>query len=333
MAILRRREAQQPEQVDPARIAAVAAAVQDQAAADLGHRPALAEPAEPVLGGYCFQVRLAVDSGPWAGTLVVRDANGDTGAVAHETTWMATLAAAGFPVPAPLGSADSPLIFRQPSGATLAEKMVSDMTGIPALMTSFANVHVRLHGMPTAGLPDGAADPLDVLTEATADPQVTPSVAQELNWLRQNRPAAKAPVPCHGLLSPVNVWLDGDQPSVVGWVNARLADPEFDVAFTVTAFWAAAIYLSNAVYRKAMKTARDRLVDSYLDAYRANTPRSLDEDALRFWQVHHLTGLAADCTRRELDLVDGPLDTATAIAKPKNHRDEIKDRIRGLVRG
>jgi hypothetical protein len=99
----------------------------------------------------------------------------------------------------------------------------------------------------------------------------------------------------------------------------------------MTGFWAAAIYLDNAVYRKAMKTARDPLVSSYLDAYRAASPRPLDDGALRYWQVHHLTPLAADCTRRELDLITGPDDTAIPIAKPKNHRDEIKERIRQLI--
>jgi aminoglycoside phosphotransferase (APT) family kinase protein len=334
MAILRRREPQQVETVDPARISAVTAAVQEQATTALGYRPALAEPTQAVLGGYCFSVKLKVDDGPWSGPLVARDADGDDAAVAHEARWMATLAAAGFPVPAPLAAGPGvPLVFHQPDGVTLAEKMVTDMTGIPALMTTFARLHTRLHGMPLSGLPDAAADPLDVLTAATDDPQVAPSVADELRWLRQARPPTKDPVPCHGLLSPVNVWLDGDRASAVGWAQARLADPEYDVAYTATGFWAAAIYLENPIYRKGMKTARGPLVSAYLDAYREASPRGLDEAALRYWQVHHLTALAADCTRRELDLITGPTDTAIAIAKPKNHRDEIKGRIRELTQG
>jgi hypothetical protein len=334
MAILRRRDPQQEWTVDPGRTAAVAAAVQDRAAASLGHRPELAAPAEPVLGGYAFQVRLAVADGPWSGTLVARDADGDAAAVAHETAWMTALSGAGFPAPAPLTDRQDPiLVFRQPAGVTLAEKMVGDMTGIPALMTSFAALHIRLHTSSAAGLPDAAADPLDDLTAATDDPQVAPTVADQLGWLRQARPAPKDPVPCHGQLSPVNVWLDGDRASAVGWARARLADPEYDVAYTATGFWVAAIYLDNGIYRKAMKMARDRLVDAYLNAYRQASPRALDEGALRYWQVHHLTGLAADCTRRELDLITGPDDTAIAIAKPKNHRDEIKDRIRDLSQG
>jgi aminoglycoside phosphotransferase (APT) family kinase protein len=334
MAILRRREPQQQWTVDPARTAAVTAAVQDQAAARLGSRPALASPTEPVLGGYAFQVRLAVNDGPWSGILVARDAEGDDAAVEHEYRWMATLAAAGFPVPAPLAAGPGmPLVFRQPTGVTLAEKMVTDMAGIPALMTAFAGLHTRLHGMAPTGLRDAPADPLDELAEATSDAQVAPSVADELRWLRQSRPPTKDPVPCHGQLSPVNVWLDGDRASAVGWAKARLADPEYDVAYTVTGFWAAAIYLDNSVYRKGMKMARDPLVNSYLDAYRSASPRGLDDNALRYWQVHHLTALVADCTRRELDLITGPADTAAAIAKPKNHRDEIKGRIRELAGG
>jgi aminoglycoside phosphotransferase (APT) family kinase protein len=332
MAFRRRREPKAQWTVDPEDTARVVAAVQELATAALGTRPALAEPAEAVLGGYAYQVKLKVDSGPWSGNLVAREADGDTAAVAHEASWMAAMANAGFPVPAPL-TGPPVLVFQQPSGVTVAEKMVTDMQGIPALMKRFAALHVRLHGMPAAGLPDAAADPAEELAEATGDPQVAPTVADEVGWLRQSRPPTKDPVPCHGLLSPVNVWIDDEDTSIVGWGKARLADPEYDVAFTVTVFWASAMYLDNAIFRRGMKMARDPLVNAYLEAYREATSRPLDEFALRYWQVHHLTALAADCTRRELDLITGPDDTAVAIAKPKDHRNEIKGRIRDLING
>jgi aminoglycoside phosphotransferase (APT) family kinase protein len=264
---------------------------------------------------------------------VARDADGDTAAVAHEAAWMSAVSRAGFPAPTPL-TGPPVLVFRQPDGVTVAEKMVTDMTGIPALMKRFAGLHVRLHGLPTAGMPDAPADAADELAESTGDPQVAPTVADEVGWLRQSRPPTKDPVPCHSQLSPVNVWLDGDDDaSAVGWGKARLADPEYDVAFTITGFWAAAIYLDNAIWRRGMKMARDPLVNAYVEAYREASPRPLDEFALRYWQVHHLTALAADCTRRELDLITGPDDTAIAIAKPKDHRNEIKGRIRELING
>jgi aminoglycoside phosphotransferase (APT) family kinase protein len=332
MAFRRRREPNAQLTVDPEDTARVVAAVQELATTALGTRPALAAPAEAVLGGYAYTVKLKVDSGPWSGTLVARDADGDTAAVAHEANWMAAMARAGFPVPPPL-TGPPVLIFQQPAGVTVAEKMVTDLQGIPALMQRFAALHVQLHRMPAPGLPDAPTDPADELAEATSDPQVAPTVAEEVAWLRQSRPPVKDPVPCHGVLSPVNVWFDGDRSSVVGWGKARLADPEFDVANTITGFWAGFIYLDNAIYRRGMKMARDPLVNAYLEAYRQTSPRPLDDFALRYWQVHALTTLAADCTRRELDLITGPDDTAIAIAKPKDHRNEIKGRIRDLIKG
>jgi hypothetical protein len=332
MAFRRRREPKAEWTVDPEDTARVVGAVLDRAAEALGTRPALAQPTEPVLGGYAYDVRLEVDDGPWSGNLVARDADGDTATVAHEATWMGALGLAGFPVPAPLAGPPV-LVYRQPAGATLAERMVSDMTAIPGLTRRFARLHARLHGLPTAGLPDAPSDPAEDLHEETGVPQVAPTVADEVAWLRRSRPPMADPVPCHGQLSPVNVWVDGDDTSAVGWHRARLADPEYDVAFTVSGFWAAAIYLDNAIWRRGMKMARDSLVDAYLAAYREASPRPLDGFALRYWQVHHLTGLAAACTRRELDLITGPDDTAVAIAKPADHRDEIKGRIRDLMKG
>src|SRR5690606_13199315 len=151
-------------------------------------------------------------------------------------------------------------------------------------------------------------DPAEELAERAGDPQVSPSDAEEVSWLQLMHSPTKDPVPCHGQMSSVNVWLDGDAAYVVGWAKGRLADPEYDLAYTKEDIRAAALYLDNAIYRRGMKMARDPLIESYLEAYKEASSRPLDDAALRYWQVHHLTAVAADCTRRELDLITGPDD-------------------------
>jgi hypothetical protein len=326
-------------QVDAADLAAVGAAVQDLAEAALGTRPPIAQAPEALLVGFgvgAFGMRLAVDEGPWSGPLVARDAPEAT--LTHEAAWLRAMQAAGFPVPALVS--DPPgdvLVFRQPEGDNLAGRMVTDMPAIPAMMATFGAQHAQLHALPTTGLVDDGTDPLDVIRSQTDDPQVQAAVRDEIGWLARRRPPTKLPVPCNGELNPVHVYPGTGKADasgvIVSWAGARLADAEFDVAATITAFWSAAHYLDNVIYRKAMKMAREPLIDAYLNAYRAAASRELDAQVLRYWQVHHLTGLLADTARKEAGAIQHPWDVAGSVVDPSETAEEIRTRIREMAAG
>jgi aminoglycoside phosphotransferase (APT) family kinase protein len=51
-------------------------------------------------------------------------------------------------------------------------------------------------------------------------------------WLAGHRPAAAAPVVCHGDLHPFNLLLSGDRWTLLDWTAAVIAEPAYDLAFT-----------------------------------------------------------------------------------------------------
>jgi hypothetical protein len=336
MAILRRRGQQEKAQaeqleIDPKDLETVAEAVRDAAEGALGTRPAVKEGPAPILAGCgpdAFWLELATDDPGWSGGLIVRDADDDV--LQHEARWLRAAPAMGFPAPALVADPSDVLIFRQPPGVNLTQRMLTDMPGIPKLVAGFGRLHARLHALSADGVPAGGPDPLTELDQRTSHPDVRTELTTELDWLRRH------PVPCHSEFNPVHVYMDGDDASAgvpVNWTRARVADAEYDVAATVTAFWSVPIYLDNAVYRRAMKMARDPLVTAYLEAYNAAAPRPLDDATLRYWQAYHLTGLVSDAARRLHDDLRGPWDTARGVINPKSTMDDLRSRIRSMVAG
>jgi hypothetical protein len=345
MAILRRRDRQAGDtgwaaaDLDQLDLDAVRDAVLDTAGAELGTRPTAAEGPEPLLAGYgpdAYRMRLATGDAAWSGPLIVRE--GEDEDLAREAAWLRAAAAGGFPAPSVVTGPSSPVLaFRQPAGATLTERMLIDMPAIPKLLAGFGELHARLHRLPTGSLPAPAAgsDPVDTLEAGATSEAVRGEISNELGWLRRRRPATTAPVACHGLFNPIHVYLEGGDFSSavpVNWTQARVIEREFDVAATVTAFWSAPLYVENAMYRKGMQMARQPLIDAYQEAYGASAP-GLDDAALRYWQVLHLTQLLADAARRRHGELGGPWDTARGVVDPTSAMDEIRTRIRNVAAG
>src|SRR5258708_11923052 len=73
---------------------------------------------------------------------------------------------------------------------------------------------------------------LDRLT-ATAAELDRADLTQAAAWLAGHRPAAAAPVVCHGDLHPFNLLVsDNDHWTLLDWTTAVIADPAHDLAFT-----------------------------------------------------------------------------------------------------
>lgn len=341
MAVLRRRGRRQEQQNehDPAAgldLEAVAEAVRTAAEPALGSRPELAHGPEPILGygPDIYRVRLAADDPAWAGTLLARASDADV--LAREAGFVEALHAAGFPAPelvAAPGADGDVLVFRQPPGDSLANAMVANITSVPQFLADFGRLHARLHGLPTDGVKPDGPDPLDEL-DATAEPEaVRQAVEAELAWLRAHRPADGPQVLCHAELSPAYVYLEGADTATavpVNWTRARVGDPAYDVAGTVTAFWSVPIYVDNALQRKALKMARDSLVSAYLTAYREAAPHPLDDGRLDYWQAFHLGWLLTHVARR-LHGVNGPWEAGTIVAQPEPTLDDLRARFHELA--
>lgn len=253
-------------------------------------------PPEPLLAGAgpdAYTFTLATDDPYWSGVLVARAA--PFAVLRRELLWLRAAAERDFAVPRLLTDRpeDGVLVFRPPGGENLTGRMTSDLVGLPDHLASFGRLHARLHNLSTDGLSDDAGPP------AVPD---DPAVAEEVAWLDDNRPPGAPPVLCHGNLHPVQVYVRGDDepgPTVVAdWTQARLAEPEFDVAATLVAFWTAPLYVPNRTHRALVKLARDSLASAYLAAYTKSATRSLDDDRVRYWQTFHLCTLAASLSRR-----------------------------------
>ena len=347
MAVLRRRgrRHEQEHEHDPAAgldLDAVAEAVRTAAEPALGRRPELTHGPEPILGygPDIYRVRLATEDPSWAGTLLARTSGAPV--LQREASFVAALRDAGFPAPELVatptteGEGDGDvLVFRQPPGDSLANVMVANVTSVPQFLAAFGKLHAELHGLPTAGVDGGpaVADPLDEL-DARAEPEpVRQAVETELAWLRAHRPPDGPHVLCHTELSPAYVYLEGTDTATavpVNWTRARLADPAYDVAGTVTAFWSVPIYVDNALQRKALKMARDSLVSAYQNAYEESAPQPLDAGRLDYWQAFHLAWLATEVARR-LHGVNGPWEAGTIVAQPESAFDELRTRFHDLA--
>ena len=331
---------------DPAAEAeAAAATVCDLADAALGRRPDVASGPEPVIGWgkHAYRLRLACDDAGWGAPLVVRTAG--TAAAAVESGWLGVLDGAGYPAPGRVAQdpATGTLVFREPEGTPLAERMLAEMLALPRLLGGFGRLHARLHALALPAGPVASNDELgdvDALVALSGGGPVGDALGAELAWLDTHRPAAGPPVVCHGELNPVQVYSHGaagddgeaDPLSVpVNWTSAGTADAELDVAATLTGFWSGALYIDNAVQRRLYRMARDPLASGYLTGYRAAAPRPLDDGRLRYWQAFHLCRLAAGVVRCASDGPADAWDPAAAVVQPRAAVTEVRKRIAELA--
>ncbi|HEX5947848.1 MAG TPA: phosphotransferase [Acidimicrobiales bacterium] len=316
-------------------IVRVAEAARAPAQVALGHMPDLAEPPEPVLAGCgpeAYRVRVATDDPLWSRPLIARTSPAPV--LAREAAWIHTVRTAGFPAPDVVADdGGGVLVFREPAGTNLAERMITDMASLPRLLADFGRLHAALHALPAAGpaeehpAPDlsalggratiGAADAAARTASGDAD------IVRQIAWLVAHAPPPGEPAVCHGDLNPAHVYLDGADAVAVNWTEAGLADPEYDVAATLVGFWTAALYVDSVVQRRVLKMVRDSLAGAYLAAYRDAAVRQLDDTRLRYHQAFHLCRIGAGIVRSRTHGPDGPWDTAAHIAQPAAALDEL----------
>jgi hypothetical protein len=331
----------------------VARAVVTAAGAALGHTVDLVAPPEPIFAGHgpgAHRVRLDCRHGAWSGPLVARTAA--RAVLRREAGWLVAVRSLGFPAPDLLadGSAGV-LVVREPPGASLAERMISDMAALPRLLAGFGRLHAALHALPApdldvhddGGWRDGGCGALgdlgtfdDVVVRGRQSPDgAFGRVTAQVAWLTEHRPPPDRPVVCHGELNPVHVVIDGDDDGSaavpVNWTGAGLGDAEHDVAATLVGFWSTPLYVDNAVQRRVLKMVRDSLASAYLAAYRGVADRPLDDVRLDYWQAYHLCRVAAGIARCADRGPAGLWDAAAHVAQPASALDEIGRRFSELA--
>ncbi|MFN3217801.1 MAG: phosphotransferase family protein [Acidimicrobiales bacterium] len=102
-----------------------------------------------------------------------------------------------------------------------------------------------------------------------------PELTFVIGWLRDHAPANEATVLVHGDFKPGNVLLDGDRvTAVLDWETAHLGDPHEDLGW-VTNPLRAREHRIPGVWEPA----------HLLERWSATTGRTVDPEALRWWQV------------------------------------------------
>ena len=264
-------------------------------------------------GPWAFGVELAPGapgSAAWAGPLTVRLAD-DRAEIEREAAALATSSSHGLRAPAVLGGIELDagrlwaLVATRPTDPSLPEVIGRNLNDSDALLVGFAEHHADLHDR-TAGAPPAWVPVVDAAAEierldVTRDPQ-------SLAWLRAHVPAPAGgdggadAVLCHGGYQPLCVHSPGPDAwdahggpgrrlTVTNWCGAVVAEREYDVAFTLVAFWSAPFFAPSRAERTAVKMIRNTLANTYRQAYLRRYP--LDPERLAFWQAFHaLRGVA-----------------------------------------
>jgi aminoglycoside phosphotransferase (APT) family kinase protein len=237
---------------------------------------------------------------PWQGPLVARvQPDADRYEVAEAEVqvqrWCRTV---GYPAPDVLAlyepgrltDASVQVMVRVP-GVPMLEAMVPTIWRAPSLVARLADLHVRLHGLPTDSwpLPDVSLArrrlrPVRSWVDQLHDTQLGDALSRvdELLPYLEDHEAA----PCHGDFHPLNVLVDGEMASVIDWTDAGLGDRHGDVARTQLLFRVAAVATTSPTERALLRGLGPMLAARYLRCYSDQLP--LDEERLSTWEVVHL---------------------------------------------
>lgn len=184
--------------------------------------------------------------------------------------------------------------------AGIASQMVDLMIEIHALDWKGAGLDEVL-AVPA----DPAAAAIDewaaVIERQSLEPQ--PVLAYIEQWLRRNRPEPAEITVVHGDIKPGNVLFDGDQVQVLlDWETVHLGDPTEDVG-----------WVTNPLRRVEHQIPGRWEAEDLVSAYESRTGRTVDRDALRFWQALAnyklaaivITGVRSFCDGRTLRVWSG----------------------------
>jgi aminoglycoside phosphotransferase (APT) family kinase protein len=182
------------------------------------------------------------------------------------------------------------MIMERAPGAQLVDRFKNPMQ-LRSAISAMADLHVRLHTVPTEGCPLPYESPLVDRWLAPAKENVEkfrpPGLDEPLRWLDQNADLVRdeEPVLVHNDFHPLNLLADGDRLTLLDWSNATLGDRHSDVARTLALFWLAAPLEKSWSGRTVLGILRRYIVPAYEREYRKLYP--LDRAKLRYWQALH----------------------------------------------
>jgi aminoglycoside phosphotransferase (APT) family kinase protein len=231
----------------------------------------------------------------FAGPLILRVFSNHHGPqrLRHESQVQRHVQALGYPVPEVLLAETAEdlfgapfLIMKQIPGHTLLDDLLHHpwriFTG-PALL---AEMHTRLHQLPTGGFPTPSGPFLARHLEqmrAQMEEHDLPGLKPGLAWLEANDPGpVEAPSIVHLDFHPINVMVHhGRCQGVLDWGDADMGDRHADVAVTLILIRSVAVKVAPLWQRLSIAPGRPALYHGYRWAYRQRLP--LDKRRLSYY--------------------------------------------------
>src|SRR5690606_5576954 len=174
------------------------------------------------------------------------------------------------------------LVVERVEGETIPRRILRDddfAAARPKLAAQCGDALARIHAIPPASVPGLAGgDQLDQLRR-TLDGLGDPHPALELGfrWLERHRPPPTAATVVHGDFRNGNLVVGPDGlRAVLDWELAHLGDPLEDLGWLCVRAWR---------FGAAPRVGGFGTVDELVGAYEATAGRTVDRDALHWWEV------------------------------------------------
>ena len=257
---------------------------------------------ERVMGGFETQIyRFCVnaESGDLAGPLILRVFAGNGAAQAQrEAAFQNALAGLGFPVPRVVLGDDGKKIggrayniMELVPGRSMLADLMSPTANPLQIAKQLAQYQARLHQVPVT--------PVIRAVEETGMPVDSFSGQRQVDrlgrymllgeyepyapvnaWMEANRPlGGESGVVCHGDFHPGNVMIDETGVTgIIDWPGAVFADPEYDVAVTLTLI----LVVSGSLFPEA-KPLLDSFASAFIDEYRVHA--TSDQGKIEYYEV------------------------------------------------
>ncbi len=184
-------------------------------------------------------------------------------------------------------------IMERIPGHSLMEDMFTDAEAGPRVADQLAQTLADLHAMPSSSVEESlraAGFPMQQANLSSGLRHIQRYVAESAmahlapatEWLTQNQPSERDTLSvCHGDFHPGNVMADaGRITGVLDWPGALLADPEYDVAITLTLIAVAGPALADNVPAEVFEA----FANGYLEAYSRRRP--VPPARLRYYRAY-----------------------------------------------
>jgi aminoglycoside phosphotransferase (APT) family kinase protein len=232
---------------------------------------------------------------PFAAPLTLRIYGGsNAGArVRHEFRIMRRIHQLGYPIPKPLLLEEDCRTFGAPflilqwlGGETLLDRLRRRFARFLQVPKQLAEMHLRLHALPIAGIPKPTGAFLDRRLDemwAVIDDYGIEELIPGMNWLEEHRPNTEnSPSLLHLDFHPNNLIVGQDSElAVLDWSDADVGDRHADVATTLLLLDSAPVALTTAWERFLAGPARWTMKCRYLQVYRKHFP--LDRHVLNYY--------------------------------------------------